>query len=296
MSKVSDRQLPAWKLLLLLVPTAGFILFFIGVVGYMVVVQSLGLYNPIGSSRFSLEHWEAALRSPQTWDYFFYSLRQGLLSALGAVFCAYPFALWLRRPFRGSVAITGILRIPMLIPGLVAAFLFINVIAYHGFFNEIMVLLGLFSEPRRMQNDAWGLGVLVLQVWKNMPFALLLLTGAGRGISDEVLDAARDLGAKRYVLFWRIIFPLTLNTMRAALLIIFIGALGDFSFNVVAGPRALQSMSQYMVVLANQFFEVGQAAVVTILMIIASLIGTGILIFFTRIFAPQARRVEGGAA
>ena len=40
------------------------------------------------------------------------------------------------------------------------------------------------------------IGVIFLQLWKNMPFALLLLTGAVQGISDEVLDAARDLGRR----------------------------------------------------------------------------------------------------
>ena len=290
---MSSQQIPRWKLILLLSPALGFILFFVGVVVYMVFAQSIGLYNPInkGQGQFSLEHWQAVLQSPHTWKYFFYSLRQGLLSAIMAVLCAYPFALWLRKPFFGGTALTAILRLPMLIPGLVAAFLFVNIIAYHGFLNEIAVQLGFFTKPRRMQNDSWGVGVWILQIWKNMPFALLLLTSALRNISDELLNAAKDLGANRYVLFWQIIFPLTLSTMRAALIIIFIGALGDFSFNVVAGPRSLQSLSQYMVTLANQFHEVNQAAVITILMIIASIIGLGILLFITKIFEPKSQLV-----
>jgi len=65
-----------------------------------------------------------------------------------------------------------------LILGLVAAFLFINVIASHGILNQAMQALCLWDEPRPLQNDSNAIGILILQVWKNMPFALLLLTGA----------------------------------------------------------------------------------------------------------------------
>jgi putative spermidine/putrescine transport system permease protein len=83
----------------------------------------------------------------------------------------------------------------LLVHGLVAAFLFINIIAYHGLLNQTMIGLGIWDEPRRLQNDRNAIGVIILQTWKNMPFALLLLTGAVQSISDDVLNAGRDLGA-----------------------------------------------------------------------------------------------------
>ena len=45
------------------------------------------------------------------------------------------------------------------------------------------------------------------------------------------------------------IAPLTVQAMQAALVIIFIGAAGDFAFQVTAGPTNVQSMAQYMVFL-----------------------------------------------
>lgn len=49
------------------------------------------------------------------------------------------------------MTIGAILKAPMLVHGLVAAFLFINVIAYHGILNQAMQVLGIWDEPRRLR-------------------------------------------------------------------------------------------------------------------------------------------------
>ena len=287
-----EDRISGWKLCLFLFPAMGLILFFFSAIVFIICSQSVGLFNYLGESRLSLEHWQEVINNKTTWIFFWYSFRQGMFSAIGSLVVAYPFALWLRTPFKGKSILEGILRIPMLIPGLVAAFLFINIISYHGFLNEVAVRLGIFSEPRRMQNDPYGIGVIVLQIWKNMPFALLLLSGSIKGISVEVIDSARDMGANKGTLLWRIILPLTVPTMRAALMLIFIGALGDFSFNVVAGPRSLQSLSQYIVTLTSQLYNVQQAAVITILLMGAALLGIIVLIMITEIWDPKRHLVK----
>lgn len=232
---------------LLLLPGLGLIVGLIGTVVWIAIAQSFGYYNLNGDSAFSMEFWEGMLDRKLFWRSVQYSLYVGTISAILSVALAFPLAIWLRKPFAGSMAIGAVLKAPMLVHGLVAAFLFINIIAYHGLLNQIMQGLGLWDEPRRLQNDDNAIGVLILQVWKNLPFALLLLTGAVQGISDDVLDAARDLGAGTWARFRKVIAPLSLSAMQAALVIIFIGALADFSFQVIAGPTNRQSMSQLMV-------------------------------------------------
>lgn len=278
------------KLILCLAPAFSIVFVFIIIVLYIIIAQSVGFYNLIGNSNFSLEHWNVVLHSNTTWTFFFYSFRQGMLASICSIIVAYPFALWLYRPFVGSALMTNLLRIPMLIPGLVAAFLFVNIISYHGLVNELLVKLHIISKPLQMQNDSWGLGVLILQIWKNTPFAVLLLSATMKNISFEIFDAARDLGANKFTLIWKIFLPLSLSSMRAAMILIFIGALGDFSFNSVAGPRSLQSLSQYIVTLTQQFFEANQAAVVTIMLMIASLIGVCILVLITKTLEIVSRK------
>ncbi|MEW7009590.1 ABC transporter permease [Lentilitoribacter sp. EG35] len=260
------------KVVLLLLPGVGLIVFFMGTVAYIAFAQSFGLYNLSGVSEFSTSFWEAMVSKKAYMRSVRFSLYVATISALLSVAIAYPIALWLRKPFRGSIAVGALLKAPLLVHGLVAAFLFINIIAYHGLLNQTMIGLGIWNEPRRLQNDRNAIGVIILQTWKNMPFALLLLTGAVQSISDDVLNAGRDLGAGAFDRFRKIIAPLTVSAMQAALVIIFIGALSDFSFQTIAGPTNRQSMAQYM----TYFSDLGrwnEAGVVGVTLMIVSFVG-----------------------
>ncbi|WP_281926651.1 ABC transporter permease [Roseibium album] len=272
-----------WLLVLsLLTPGIGLIVAFIGVAVYIAAAQSFGYYNLAGESSFSLEFWDRMLGRKVFSRAVMYSIYIGVISAFLSVAFAYPLAIWLRKPFPGSLAIGAMLKAPLLVHGLVAAFLFINVISYHGILNQLLQGIGLWDEPHRLQNDRNAIGVLILQTWKNMPFALLLLTGAVQSISDDILNAARDLGAGSFDRFRKVIAPLTVSAMQAALIIIFIGALADFSFQVIAGPTNRQSLSQLMV-----FFKDGgrwnDAAVVGVSLMVIAIAGSALLAAVSRI-------------
>lgn len=283
-------SLPRWLIIvLLLTPGIGLILFFIGAVLYIAVAQSLGYYNLTGESGFSLDYWDRLLGRRAYARTVSYSLYVGTLSAIISVALAYPLALWLRKPFHGSLAVGALLKAPLLVHGIVAAFLFINVVSFHGILNQFLVWIGVFAEPRRLQNDDNAIGLLFMQVWKNMPFALLLLTGAVQGISDDVLDAARDLGAGVWARFRQVIAPLTVSAMQAALVIIFIGALADYTFQTTIGPTNRQSLAQYM----DWFKERARwhdAAVVGVTLMVLSLIGSALLALAARLIFKGGRR------
>jgi putative spermidine/putrescine transport system permease protein len=129
-----------------------------------------------------------------------------------------------------------------------------------------------------MRNDRNAFGVLFLQTWKNMPFALLLLSGALQSISDDTLDAARDLGANIYRRYTDIIIPLTISAMTAAAIIIFIGAFADFTFQALAGPTNRFSLSQLMVEYRGRN-KWNEAATVGVTLIILSFLGAIIVAF-----------------
>lgn len=269
-------------IILLLLPGLGLILGLIGTVVWIAIAQSFGLYGLNGEDQFTLQYWAEVTDRRVFARSVRYSFYVGTVSAILSVALAYPLAIWLRKPFTGSMTIGAILKAPMLVHGLVAAFLFINVIAYHGILNQAMQALGLWDEPRRLQNDSNAIGVLILQVWKNMPFALLLLTGAVQGISDDVLDAARDLGAGAWDRFRKVIAPLSISAMQAAMVIIFIGAMADFSFQVIAGPTNRQSMSQLMVFFKDRG-DWHSAAVVGVTLMGLAMLGASALAFLARL-------------
>ncbi|WP_112286918.1 ABC transporter permease [Rahnella sp. AN3-3W3] len=265
------NELTAW---LLMISGLGTIVLLMGSTFYVVLVQSIGYFNLSGDSQFSLEYWQSVLQDPVLHSALFYSVKVSTLGAFGAVLLSYPLALWLRQPLVAKEGIVAVLRAPMFIPGLVAAFLFINIIAYHGVINELLLALGVIDQPLRMQNDDFGWGVVILQIWKNLPFALILVGGSVNAIRTDVLDAASNLGASRWRCFRDVIFPLTLPAVQVSLILIFIGALGDFAFFSVAGPRNTYSLARLMQATAMEYGEWNNSAVIAVIIMLTAALGT----------------------
>jgi len=275
------KALNCFKIIALLLPGFGLILFFLGMILYVAIFQSFGLFNLSGEDNFSLEYWQKLFNRKVFYRSVNYSIYVGIISSIISVILAYPIALWLRKPFFGSILINSILKAPLLVHGLVAAFLYVNLIAYHGIINQIFIAIGAWNEPIRMQNDKNAIGVLILQVWKNLPFALLILLGSIQSIGDDIIDASKDLGANSFERLKKIIAPLTISSMQAALIIIFIGALADFSFQSIAGPTNKYSLSQLMLYYKNNG-RWHEAAGVGVTIMIISFIGAIFISYLSR--------------
>jgi putative spermidine/putrescine transport system permease protein len=276
----------------MLLPGVGTILLLMGSTFYMVVAQSFGFHNMMGESGFSTEFWRDALADPTLHKSLIYSIKVSVIGALGAVSLAYPLVLWLRKPFTGSTTITGLLRAPMFIPGLVAAFLLVNVISYHGVVNQGLMWLGITEKPIRMQNDNFGWGVIILQIWKQLPFAMILLAGAVNSIRNDVLDAASDLGANAWRRFTGIVFPLSIPALQVSLILIFIGALGDYSFYSIAGPKNTYSLSMLMHITSTEFMEWNKGAVVAVIIMVTAVIASLAISLLTAPLATKKGKLK----
>jgi len=258
--------------ILMLFPGVGFILFFIGSSIFLTLVQSFGLFSITGKSVFTLENWKAILQTRESMDSLFFSLKMGLLSSIGTVVVAFPIALFFRKGGTGKGILGSIIKVPLFIPALVAAFLILNLISYHGLVNTALMRLNLINEPLRMLNDKFGWGVVFIQIWKNLPFVLLIVMAALASIRDDTIDAAKNLGAGYWSVFFRIYVPLSMPGILVSMILMFIKAFGDFPICSVAGPIYPSSMAQRMQIMATIYQEWDQAAVLGVIIIVTAFI------------------------
>ncbi len=264
---------------LCLIPGAGFILFFLASAFILTILQSLGLFTLIGESRFTLAHWKIVFEQ-EFQDSFLFSLKVGIGSSFGTLLFSYPVALFLRKKGFGKKTLGSLIKIPLFIPALVVAFLIVNLISYHGLVNSILVELGIIDEPLRMLNDQFGWGVLFIQIWKNIPFQLLIISSSLATIRDDLEDAALNLGANKFQVIGRIIIPLSMPGILVAVILVFIMTFGDFAITKVAGPVYPTSMSVRMLTEAMTFQEWNRAAVMGVVIMATALI---FVTFYTRI-------------
>ncbi len=257
---------------LMLIPGVGFILLFVGSSIFITLVQSFGLFSITGKSAFTLENWKAILQARESMDSLFFSLKMGFLSSIGTVIVAFPIALFFRKGGTGKSIIGSIIKVPLFIPALVAAFLILNLISYHGMVNTVLMRLNLIDEQLRMLNDKFGWGVVFIQIWKNLPFVLLIIMASLASIRDDTIDAAKNLGAGYWSILFRIYVPLAMPGILVSMILMFIKAFGDFPIVSVAGPIYPSSMAGRMHIMATIYQQWDQAAVLGVIIIVTAFI------------------------
>jgi putative spermidine/putrescine transport system permease protein len=171
------------------------------------------------------------------------------------------------------------------VPALVAAFLILNVLAFHGILNSLLLGLGVIDRPFRMLNDQFGWNVLAIQIWKNLPFQLLILAATLQSIQTDTEDAARNLGASPFRVFAHIILPLSMPGIVISVALVFILTFGDYAITKVAGPVYPPSLSVLMYTEAFTMHQWGTAACIGVVIMVASLA-------FVSVYARAVRAIE----
>ncbi|WP_169313396.1 ABC transporter permease [Treponema primitia] len=252
----------------LLIPGLGYILFFLaGAVG-MMIGQSFGFFNYTGSSSFSLKYWQNIITQSFT-DDLFYSLKIAVFASFICIVLIYPLSLIIQKA-PGKKTIVSLMKIPMFVPALVASLLVLNIIDYHGIINIVLIKLRIIEEPLRMRNDKWGTAALLIQIWKNVPFMMIIMYSAVEGVRKDIIDAARNLGAGRISILSQIVLPLTLPSALISVILVFIRVFNDFIISRTAGPLYPNTLSNLMHVTAYLYDDWHSAACIGCLMLITA--------------------------
>jgi len=106
-------------------------------------------------------------------------------------------------------------------------------------------------------------GVLLAMVYNYVPFAVLPLYSSLEKIENSTLEAARDLGANSFQVFWKVILPLSKSGLQLAFLFVFVPSLGEFLIPEIIGGGRFFLLGNF---LQNQFltarnWPLGSAAV-----------------------------------
>jgi alpha-glucoside transport system permease protein len=99
------------------------------------------------------------------------------------------------------------------------------------------ILIGLGQEPVSwLQIQPWNnLMLMVIMIWMQTGFAMVVLSAAIKAIPDELIEAARIDGASEVQVFWRIMIPTILPTVVVVTTYMVINALKVFDIVFMMG-------------------------------------------------------------
>ena len=101
------------------------------------------------------------------------------------------------------------------------------ILGKEGVLNSALLMLGLIEEPLTIFIYNSGAVVATLTHFL-LPLAVLPIYGSLRGVEDDLIEAARDLGAARRQAFRDIVLPLCLPGLLTAFTLSFLIAAGDY--------------------------------------------------------------------
>ena len=150
-----------------------------------------------------------------------------------------------------------------------------------GVINKTLLGLGLIDQPLALVNNLTG--VTIGMTYIMLPFIILPLYGAIRGIDPAILQAAAICGASRWQALTRVFLPLAAPGMVAGALMVFVMSLGYFVTPALLGGTAnmmlAELIAQFVQSLVN--WGMGGAAALVLLVVTLALYALQLRLFGT---------------
>lgn len=203
------------------------------------LLQSFG-YAPIyGINEFpTLRHYRSLFALPGFWASVGYTFYYALLPTLLGTALSIYLAILLRKRFKGKKAFIYIYKLPLMIPYLVGVSLTIILFANGGIIARLLFALGLIESTRdfpRILYSHSGWGIMIVYLWKQIPFSTLIIYSVLMGLGQESEEAALTLGASRWQTFWHVTLPQIMPGIVSATIIVFAFNFGSFEVPFILG-------------------------------------------------------------
>lgn len=203
---------------------------------------------------FGLRFWYQTLARADVWSSLTMSLTLSLtVTALSAAIClpaAYAFA---RMEFPGR------------------NILFFSFLAGHAFpkFGLLVAIAGIFLQLNLI-GTFWG--VVLIQLVGTLLFMIWIPVAAFQSVDRRMEEAARDVGAGPFRVFWSITLPQAGPTIAAAVLLSFVGTFYETEGAWLIGAPQVRTLPVLMISFINNQPVIQYGAVLSVLLWVPSFI------------------------
>ncbi len=212
--------------------------YIVWMIGFTIIPLAMILFYGLTDSQgqFTLAN-VAAIATPEHRKALFLSLWLSLVSTVICLVLAYPLALILRNKNVGKGSfIVFIFILPMWMNFLLRTLAWQTLLERNGVINGI---LSFFHLPNIAIINTPG-AIILGMVYNFLPFMVLPIYNVLIKIDDDVINAAKDLGANSMQTIWKILVPLSLPGVISGINMVFVPALTTFVIsNLLGGSKIL---------------------------------------------------------
>jgi putative spermidine/putrescine transport system permease protein len=187
----------------------------------------------------------------------------------------YPIAYYManRTGWRFALVLFCII-VPYFTSVIVRTYSWMVLLGRNGIINQALQSVGLTDVPMPLLYNK--LGILIGMTYVLLPYMILTLYAAMRGIDPSLTRAAFGLGASRLYTFWRIYFPLSLHGVISGSLIVFILAIGFFLTPALMGGPGDVMIAMLIERSVEITLDWTTAAIMSIVLLVVTLVLYGV--------------------
>ena len=192
-----------------------------------------------------------------------------------------------RYRFPGRRILDALIDFPFALPTAVAGLVLVTLFANTGWYGQ-------WLEPNGIKVNYTQLGIVAAMSFTSIPFVVRAVQPVLEEVDEALESAARTLGASRWQIFTRIIWPTILPAFIGGCVLSFARSLGEFGAVVfIAGnlPNVTEIVSLLIVIRLEEFNYEAAAALAFVLLLVALIT----LIATNALAAWQTRYIERAA-
>ena len=198
------------------------------------------------------------------WNSVYISILSVLVSALIGI----PLAIIFNRyDFPGRSFFSSAAILPIVLPSLVGVMAFMFLYGESGLIpNAIKDLFGLDKVPFKIGGVS---GILIVHAYTMYVYFYMTVSAAINKIDPSLEEAAYNLGANKFKVFWKVTFPLLTPAIVAASLLVFMISMASFSapFLLAGGYRVLSLQIYFSKINGDMEIAATQSVILSIVSI-----------------------------
>ena len=220
-------------------------------------------------SALDLENFIFLTTDPLYWKAYLSSLQIAFFATTLTLIVGYPIAYGMANaPDHWRPTLMMLVILPFWTSFLIRVYSWIGILSTEGYLNQLLLGLGLISEPLNILNTPWAVYIGI--VYTYLPFMILPIYSALERMDGSLLEAAEDLGCSRLTAFWLVTVPLSKSGIIAGCFLVFIPVIGEFVIPSLLGGSQTLMIGK---VLWEEFFNnrdwpVASAVAVVLLLIL----------------------------
>jgi len=167
-----------------------------------------------------------------------------------------------RHEFWGKRVLDALVDLPFALPTAVAGLTLVTLFSENGWYGQLLLPLGITVNYTQ-------LGITIAMAFTSIPFVVRTVQPVLEDIQVDIEEAARTLGATRWQIFSRVIWPVLMPAFIAGCVLSFARSLGEFGGVVfIAGnlPGLTEVVSLLIFIRLEEYSYEGAAALATVLL------------------------------